>query len=269
MLGKRIITMLVGLPIAIWIVAQGGLPLLTTLGILSLIGLHEFYNASAGKLLPVHIVGYAFILVYYYLLMSSSDPFYLFLVCAALLLTVLACLVVFHKAVNFMDCAVTIFGFYYVPALFSFAYLAREHHLGVFFVWLIFICAWGSDTGAYIFGRLLGRHKLAPALSPNKTIEGAVGGVLTSALLSFAYATVMVQFLLIDDRIPIAMICTVAGIAGSIFSQFGDLAASAIKRHSNIKDFGKIFPGHGGVIDRFDSVLFTAPVVFILMWVFV
>ena len=266
MLGKRIFTVLIGLPIAIFIVLQGGLTFLITLGVLSLIGLHEFYIAAAKKRLPVHIVGYAFIPVYYYFVMTSGDPLYLLLTCAALLLVTLVCLVLFYKTVNFMDCAVTIFGFYYIPVLFSFAYLAREYHLGSFFVWLIFICAWGSDTGAYVFGRLFGKHKLAPSLSPNKTIAGAIGGVLTATLLAFAYGTIMMQFLLIDGRLPIVMICTIAGVMGSIFSQFGDLAASAIKRHSDIKDFGKIFPGHGGVMDRFDSMLFTAPVVFGLMW---
>jgi len=268
MFGKRIATALIGLPIAIFLITLGGLPFLTIIGVISLIGLYEFYKATSGKILPVHIAGYTSVPIYFFILHSSSDVLHLFLLGIILLLVVLAMLVLLYKTVSITDCAITIFGFYYIPVLFSFAYMTREHYLGSFFVWIIFISAWGSDSGAYIFGKLFGRNKLAPVLSPKKTVEGALGGVFVAALIAFAYAALMLRFssIDIDEAIPVVLICVISGAVGSVFSQFGDLAASAIKRNSNIKDYGNIFPGHGGVMDRFDSVLFTAPCVFILIY---
>jgi len=264
---KRVITAVIGLPIAILLISLGHIPLLAMLMLISLIGLYEFYKAASDKSIPVHKAGYVFVFVYYYILQNPNNLHYLLLTLSALMLTILIMLVVFYKIISFIDCAITLFGFYYIPVLFSFIYLAREHYLGSFFIWIIFICAWGSDTGAYIFGRLFGRHKLAPVLSPKKTVEGALGGILSSGLIAFIYATLMLRFsnVYVDESIPIVLICIVAGVAGSVFAQLGDLAASAIKRQSNIKDYGNIFPGHGGVMDRFDSVLFTAPSVYILI----
>jgi phosphatidate cytidylyltransferase len=129
---------------------------------------------------------------------------------------------------------------------------------GILTVWLIFVASWGSDTCAYCVGKLIGRHKLPSKLSPNKTIEGCVGGILGAALIGFLFALAFYK----DKNIwwQFALI----GGAGSVISQIGDLAASAIKRNYNIKDYGKLIPGHGGILDRFDSILFTAPLVYIL-----
>ena len=123
-----------------------------------------------------------------------------------------------------------------------------------------FICSWGCDTCAYCVGMLIGKHKMAPVLSPKKSIEGAVGGVVGAALLGVAYAAV-----LHNDMIAYAIICAV----GALISMVGDLAASAIKRNQGIKDYGKLIPGHGGILDRFDSVIFTAPIIYFLSTVLI
>ncbi len=144
----------------------------------------------------------------------------------------------------------------------SFLYLTRMLESGNFIVWMILISAWGCDTCAYCVGVLIGKHKLAPKLSPKKSIEGAVGGVIGAAALGALYGFLVVERVIHDKRLaaPFAVI----GGTGPVISQVGDLAASGIKRDHGIKDYGKLIPGHGGIMDRFDSVIFTAPVIYFL-----
>lgn len=122
------------------------------------------------------------------------------------------------------------------------------------YVWLVYIIAFGSDTFAYFTGKMFGRHKLYPEVSPNKTVEGAIGGIIGCTILSIIYF----DYLRINKYIYIIIF----SVSASVFSMAGDLAASKIKRESGIKDFGNILPGHGGILDRFDSVLFVAPIVY-------
>jgi phosphatidate cytidylyltransferase len=122
------------------------------------------------------------------------------------------------------------------------------------FVWLVYIIAFGTDTFAYFTGKIFGKHKLYPQVSPNKTIEGAIGGVIGCTLISIVYF----NYLGINKYIYIIIF----SISASIFSMVGDLTASKIKREFKIKDFGSYLPGHGGILDRFDSVLFVAPIVY-------
>lgn len=138
---------------------------------------------------------------------------------------------------------------------------------------MIFICAWSTDTFAYFSGRAFGKHKLIPHVSPNKTVEGSIGGVIGATCVCIAYTFICSKFEFSNYFVPDYMkpnyIClivgSVVGLLGGIFSQVGDLAASSIKRDEDIKDFGWIFPGHGGFMDRFDSVMFIAPIILILM----
>ena len=120
---------------------------------------------------------------------------------------------------------------------------------------LIFICSWGCDTCAYAVGILFGKHKMAPVLSPKKSVEGGIGGIVGAALLGAAYGLVFHL-----DWQGCVILCA----AGGAVSQIGDLAASAIKRNHDIKDYGHLIPGHGGILDRFDSVIFTAPIIYVL-----
>ena len=152
-------------------------------------------------------------------------------------------------------------SFLYGPVLMSFVGRTRILPHGIFLYLLIFICSSVSDVCALAAGMALGRHKLAPVLSPKKTIEGAVGGVAGSAVVSCLLALLLRR---IDPAVNAIPVFLIIGICGSIIGQTGDLAASAIKRNHGIKDYGNLIPGHGGIMDRFDSVLFTAPVIYYL-----
>ena len=132
----------------------------------------------------------------------------------------------------------------------------------LYMVWMILISAWGCDTCAYAVGMLIGKKKIFPVLSPKKSLEGCIGGVLGAALIGGLYGYFFVEKMFPEQRVSllIAFICG----AGAIMSMVGDLAASAIKRNHNIKDYGKLIPGHGGIMDRFDSMIVTAPMIYFL-----
>lgn len=165
---------------------------------------------------------------------------------------------------NIEKVAYAFISFVYVPVFMSFVYFTRSLSGGKYTIWLIFISAWVCDTCAYFVGTLLGKHKLAPVLSPKKSIEGSIGGVLGAMLVAFLFGY-FVEYKLFNganNAVKYIIICFV----GSIVSQVGDLAASAIKRNKDIKDYGNLIPGHGGILDRFDSIIFVAPFVFLLSY---
>ena len=148
-------------------------------------------------------------------------------------------------------------GTLYLTIAFSSMVLLRDLPNGVFLFLLPFIGSWVTDTFAYFTGRLIGRHKLAPVISPKKTVEGSIGGIVF-AVGAFAANGAIVAARGVVPSYPALLLC---GLVVSVVSQIGDLALSAIKREYDIKDYGRIFPGHGGVLDRFDSVIATAPLI--------
>ncbi len=156
----------------------------------------------------------------------------------------------------------SMFSWLYGPVMLSFIYLTREGFAhGKYLVWFVFLCSWGSDTCAYAVGVLFGKHKMTPKLSPKKSVEGAVGGIVGAALLFVLYTHFAVNRY---SQASLSLLLVAAlGAAGAVVSMIGDLAASAIKRDHDIKDYGKLIPGHGGIMDRFDSVIIAAPLVFI------
>lgn len=159
------------------------------------------------------------------------------------------------------------FSFLYAPVMLSTLYLIREGFVaGKYLIWFVFLCSWGSDTCAYAVGVLIGKHKMTPKLSPKKSVEGAIGGILGAALLSALYTYLIGQYSVSAQYSGWGINVTAAaalGAVGALVSMVGDLAASAIKRDYGIKDYGKLIPGHGGIMDRFDSVIIAAPLIFI------
>lgn len=261
----RIISGVLGLPILIAIVLFGGITLKIGVLIASFIGMYEFYKAFTKKFVITHLIGYAFAFFYIVFInkiINVSNYFNIFV--SMFIVTILIYTVIFHKNANISEGIITFFGFFYVCFLISHVYLIREYKYGDLFIWLAFISAWGCDTGAYFTGVTIGKHKLIPTLSPKKTIEGSLGGIITAGMIAFIYGCVIKHYFILED-VNIVLLCVLTGVIGSILSQIGDLAASAMKRYTGIKDFGNLIPGHGGILDRFDSVLLTAPVVYYIM----
>ncbi len=248
--------------IAITSILLGGPVLFCVVSATALIGLMELYRVfQVNKKLTAY-VGYFASAAYLTLLFFRKEELILILLLGFLLL-LMAVFVFTFPDNDIKDISIVFFGMFYVVVMLSFVYRVRMMENGSFLVWLIFIGGWGSDTCAYLVGITLGKHKITPVLSPKKTVEGCLGGVIGAALIGFIYATVFKHNLHTIHNPQLTFAIT--GAAGSILSQIGDLAASGIKRQYSIKDYGKLIPGHGGVLDRFDSIIFTAPVCFALL----
>ena len=202
----------------------------------------EFYSIFSMEKLVVMMFGATFA--------------YIFLTCCFTMLTL--------GEIKFLQAAELIaWTLYIMIGIMSIALLRRQGDAGVYLYGLIFIGAWMTDTGAYFVGVLFGKHKLIPEVSPKKTIEGAFGGIL-GCIAGFVLYGFIIQSVCDVKVNYIAMIVIAAVIA--VVSQFGDLVASYIKREREIKDFGFIFPGHGGVLDRFDSIIAVAPSIYFITY---
>lgn len=242
---------------AIW---AGHPILLGVVCILSLIGQFELYRVLKLEKSVLGIAGYVATIGYELLLLFDKEN-YIQVFLLAMLLVFMAIYVILYPKYTFKEIAMTFTGLVYVTMMLSCLYQVRCMNGGVYLVWIVFIAAWGSDTCAYCVGKLIGKHKLPTKLSPKKTIEGCTGGVVGAMLIAGIYAYIFKEPLA-EHGCSVALFTIVGGF-GAICSQIGDLAASAIKRNYEIKDYGTLIPGHGGIMDRFDSILFTAPLAFI------
>lgn len=242
---------------ALLTIISGGYVLFFTLLCISLIGMQELYKAMGiheDRTGLLEIVGYLGAVLYYISLVLGFESYGLMAVLVSLILVMFVYVFTYPKY-HANQVMAAFFGVVYVAVMLSFILMTRNLPDGKFIVWLIFLCSWGCDTCAYCVGMLIGKHKMAPVLSPKKSVEGGVGGVVGAALLGVIYAAA--------TQGPMVEYAVICGI-GALISMVGDLAASAIKRNQGIKDYGKLIPGHGGILDRFDSVIFTAPVIYYL-----
>lgn len=244
--------------IALATIITGGDVLFATLLLISFIGMTEIYKVLeiSGTLLGV--AGYVAAVAYYFLLRFGRTDLITMLAIAFLILIMIIYVFSYPKYRS-EQIMLAFFGLFYVAFMLSYIYQIRMLEQGAFLVWLAFICSWGSDTCAYCVGMLIGKHKMAPKLSPKKSVEGAVGGVVGAALLGVLYALAINRF---AGASADAVLYAIIGAVGALISMVGDLAASAIKRNHDIKDYGNLIPGHGGILDRFDSVIFTAPIIY-------
>lgn len=257
MFKTRLISGIVLVVIALATIISGSWILFFTLLAVSLIGMRELYKVmrvSDEHVTVLDLVGYLGAVLYYIAMKADFGNYGTMAIIISMIL-ILFVYVFGYPKYHAEQVMAAFFGVVYVAVMLSFIYLTRSLPDGKFLVWLIFLCSWGCDTCAYCVGMLIGKHKMAPVLSPKKSIEGAVGGVAGAALLGVIYAAATQ-----GKMAEYALICAV----GALISMVGDLAASAIKRNQNIKDYGKLIPGHGGILDRFDSVIITAPVIYYL-----
>lgn len=264
MFGTRLLSGIILVLIAIITIAQGGIVLLATVGIISIIGQFELYRAVKLEKSCLAYIGYGMTVILYTLLFFKITNAVEIIMMAGIIFLMAAYVITYPKY-RFEQIAMIVTGILYVSVMLSYIYQVRITETGLIAVGLIFIAAWGSDTCAYCTGMLIGKHKMPSALSPKKTIEGCIGGVAGAALLGCIYGVVLKEKIVGVDN-PIVAFAMIGGI-GSAISQIGDLAASAIKRNYEIKDYGKLIPGHGGILDRFDSIIFTAPIVYFLIHV--
>ncbi|HHV98136.1 MAG TPA: phosphatidate cytidylyltransferase [Clostridiaceae bacterium] len=264
----RIISATVGIILLLIVVFAPKEVLAAGMFILAVIGLHEFYStvATAGYR-PVKLIGYLACIPIFIIGFTNNEYNKYTVLSVFAILAVLMGLIVFkHERYNIIDISLTTFGIMYVPFLFLFIILTRNLENGFYFMWMIFIGAWVTDTFAYFTGVFLGKRKLIPPISPKKTVEGSIGGIAGCVAVMTLYGVLVINSRL--GNIPLYHYIIISLLCG-IISQVGDLAASAIKRYVKVKDYGKIMPGHGGVLDRFDSILFVAPVVYFYISFFI
>lgn len=234
-------------------------------GAIALIGMYEFFKVTGllKKKTPAAYIGFVFAICIYAIAIFCGNFLKenLMLLIAAYIFVLMVSMVFFHSNLSFSDAALSFLGTSYISIFFLHIIFIRQSQLGSLNIWLIFISAWATDTFAYFAGRTLGKHKLCPKVSPKKTVEGAIGGTLGCVICICVYAYLCARYNNISVNYVSAAVFAVLTAA---FSQLGDLAASCIKREYGVKDYGNLIPGHGGILDRFDSALLISPLVYYL-----
>ena len=255
MFTTRLVSGIILVILALVLVTTGGGVLFAAVAAISLIGMFELYRVMKLEKTPLAAVGYLAAALYYGFVWFEKEDL-MMLMAAAFVMVLMAVYVFTFPKYKTEEITITFFGVFYVAVTLSYLFLVRRAADGVYLVWLVFLSSWGCDTCAYCAGMLFGRHKLAPVLSPKKSM---VGAALLGALYGAVFGTHME-----DVGNPVIACCAACAIA-AVISQIGDLAASAIKRNHQVKDYGTLIPGHGGILDRFDSMMFTAPAIYFVI----
>ncbi len=265
----RVVSGIIAFLLLIAVVLSGQAVFAVVLFILAVIGMREFFKAvEQTGYKTVRIIGYLACIA---VLLAGLNGTLLHIDAAKvfqglslgifLLVVLLLSFIIFqHEKYHVIGIALTFFGVVYVVFPFTLVTVTRALPQGLWLIWFIFIGAFVTDTAAYFAGVFFGKRKILPVVSPKKSLEGSIGGVLGCIAITVLYG------LLLNSREIIGIIpvyhLILLGLFNGVISQIGDWAASAIKRYVKIKDYGNLMPGHGGVLDRFDSILFTAPVVY-------
>lgn len=234
--------------------------------LLSIVGIYEYNKAfKNANFKPISWVGYLGCITIFLMggIIPDGDKMYITKIALpAFIIIIFMYIILTNLRRTIVDVAITVFSLLYIPFMFSFLKLILMMENGRFLIIYVFMAAFASDTFAYFVGSKFGKNKLCPEISPKKTVEGSIGGIL-GVILCFTIITYFGNAYFSMDLNIIYMLF--AGVIAGIAGQFGDLSASAIKRYCNIKDFGNIIPGHGGILDRFDSMLFVAPVMYMFL----
>ena len=261
---KRITSGLLGFPLVLIILLIGNKYVVdVALSIIAILAMSEYFNAVAKVCNPVRWVGYLSCLSISVIHLVPKE--YLNIVVTlgipTILIILFAQVIATEMKTNFKDIAYTFIGIFYVVFFIMFVAFIDGMPDGKILIWYAILAAWGTDIFAYFIGKNFGKHKFTD-LSPNKSIEGCVGGILGSIILVIIYTTICNNICNLDISYIYAF-----GMAVflSIISQIGDLAASSVKRHCGIKDYSNLIPGHGGLLDRIDSVIFILPFAYFLL----
>jgi phosphatidate cytidylyltransferase len=253
MFRQRLLSALVGIPAVLAVAWAGGLTFLAVISLVGALALRELYEIGGVGEPIERILGYSGHLLLCFLAWFYGP------------LALFVGLIFFFIAVNiwwigsfpreYKSLSVLVWGKIYITALLSCFFWVRQSQEGFLLITVIFVTVWASDTGAYLIGMTMGKHRLLPSVSPKKSFEGAIGGII------FAAAALGMMGPLLGMGYIEAIF---TGILLSIVGQIGDLAESALKRSAHIKDSGHFLPGHGGVLDRLDSLLFVVPLAWVL-----
>ena len=262
---KRVLSGIILFPIFAIVLIFGNKYLVDVfISIVAIMTLHEFYKAFKGKAKPIQWPGYVTAALISFIHLIPNE----YILPSITLIILLNVLVLFAQVVvtsmkrNITDIAISLLGLCYIVFFLMFAPLIRDSlDNGKILIWYVFFAAWGTDIFAYAIGRRLGKHKFTE-ISPNKSIEGCVAGLFGSIIMCMAYTLVCNSIW--NVNISYLYIFGIS-IFLSVISQIGDLAASAVKRHCGIKDFSNLIPGHGGLLDRIDSVIFILPFAYFLL----
>lgn len=261
MFKTRLLSGIVLVALALIFIISGGYVLLVATLVISLIGMFELYRVFQMEKSPLALAGYVAAVLFYADLKWQFLPDSVILLLAFMIVLMFIYVFAYPKY-RAAQILASFFGLFYVGVMLSYVYQIRTLEKGLYLAFLIFLCSWGCDTCAYCVGKLIGKHKMSPVLSPKKSVEGAIGGVLGAALLTALYSFIFRGPMDIDGK-EIGILAVISA-AGALISMVGDLTASAIKRNYDIKDYGKLIPGHGGILDRFDSMIITAPIIYYL-----
>lgn len=258
MLKVRVLSAILGIPLILFVLYFKGLFLYLFVAAVSLVGLFEYFRAMNNIGIKTNsILAYTAVIIYNLMLMMpvyQARPGFIIVFSLMLLFTY----EIIAQKHNITEISITLLGIIYIPFLFSHLLFIEKLEYGNVIIWLPFLTAWFTDTFAYFIGISMGKVKLSPRISPKKTVEGAIGGILGSVGMNSVVGLVLSVF---GVNIGLQHFILTGFLCG-IVSEIGDLAASYIKRYTGIKDFGSLIPGHGGILDRFDSILFTAPVIY-------
>ncbi len=229
----------------------------TYAGVFELLRVFKLHKASMG------VVTYIFTGIYNIAVVFQAEQFYV-PIWIIYLLVMLTMYVIKYPKYEIRQMTSSFFSFFYVVVCLSFMYHLRAMEHGFWFVLLVIMAACGNDIFAYLIGMAFGKRQVFPNLSPKKTWAGFFGGIFGAALMGFIYASILTAnglFPAVNLRLIFPIICAIAAFPAIV----GDLAASGIKRNYDVKDYSNLIPGHGGVMDRFDSMIFTAPIVYYLV----
>lgn len=261
---KRWVSALIGMPLVVILLVLGNNYVVDiTFAIVAGLSLHEYFNAFKGKANPVIWMGYVasgLIALIHIIPVQHAITIVSILIPAGITILFLQ-VVLSNMKININDIAITFFGICYISLFLMFVPLIHSMPNGKLLVWFVFAAAWGTDTLAYLVGKAIGKHKFSK-ISPNKTIEGCIGGIIGAVIFGLGVACLCNNVFNTNfSYVNVLLIQIILSIVG----QLGDFSASSIKRYVEIKDFSNLIPGHGGMLDRIDSVIFIAPFAYILL----
>lgn len=263
---KRLTSALLGFPLVLIILLIGNKIVVDcALSIIALLAMDEYFNAISKVSKPVKWLGYlsCFSIAIIHIVPPEALRMVVTLAVPTILIILFAQVIATEMKTSFKDIAYTFIGIFYVVFFIMFVAFIDGMPNGKILIWYALIAAWGTDVFAYIIGKYFGKHKFSK-VSPKKSIEGCIGGTIGAVLLMLAYTYVANTYWGMSySYLQIGVI----GVVLSLIGQIGDFSASSIKRYVDIKDFSNLIPGHGGMLDRIDSLIFLAPFAYALFTV--